>query len=129
MAGTLTISTLSDGTNSTSATNPILGSAKAWVNWQGAGGTINSSFNVSSVTRTAQGTYTINFTTAMPNANYAYTGMSIYNAALRLQVVSQDYRTPNTTSALYVVTGYAGADTAAGFLADVTAASVAVFSS
>jgi hypothetical protein len=71
MAGTLTISTLSDGTNSTSATNPIKGSAKAWVNYNGATQTINSSFNVSSVTYNATGNYTINFTTAMSNIYYS----------------------------------------------------------
>lgn len=71
MAGTLTISTLSDGTNSTSATNCIQGSAKAWVRWTGSTGTITSSYNVSSVTRNSSGYYTINLTNAMANANYA----------------------------------------------------------
>ena len=74
MAGTLTISTLSDGTNSTSATNPIRGSARAWVNWNGTNGSIRSSYNVSSVTRTNVGQYTVTFTTAFANANYASTG-------------------------------------------------------
>ena len=72
MAGTLTLSTLSDGTNSTSATNPILGSAKAWANFDGNGGaTVNASFNISSITRSSLAIYVINFTNAMPNANYA----------------------------------------------------------
>jgi hypothetical protein len=72
MAGTLTITTLSDGTNSTSATNPIRGSARAWVNFSVAGSacTVVSSFNVSSVTYNSAGNFTINMTTAMPNANY-----------------------------------------------------------
>jgi hypothetical protein len=70
MAGTLVITTLSDGTNSTSATNPILGSAKAWVNFNGADGTRRASYNVSSVTRTATGKYTVNFTNAFADANY-----------------------------------------------------------
>lgn len=73
MAGTLTISTLSDGTNSTSSTNCIRGSARAWVNWVGTNGTINSAYNVSSVTRTGTGTYTINFTTAFADTKYALT--------------------------------------------------------
>ena len=73
MAGTLTISTLSDGTNSTSATNCIQGSAKAWVNFDGTLSspiTARASYNVTDVTKTATGQYTVNFTTAMPNANY-----------------------------------------------------------
>lgn len=72
MAGTLTIGTLSDGTNSTSATNAILGSAKAWVNFNGVStATVRASYNVSSVTRNATGDYTVNFTSALADANYA----------------------------------------------------------
>jgi hypothetical protein len=70
MAGTLVITTLSDGTNSTSATNCIQGSAKAWVRFAGSTGTIAGSYNVSSITRTSTGYYTVNFTTAMANINY-----------------------------------------------------------
>lgn len=71
MAGTLTISTLSDGTNSTSATNCIQGSAKAWVNFNGASGAIYAAYNVGSITRTAAGRYTVNMTNALVDANYA----------------------------------------------------------
>ena len=73
MAGTLTISTLSDGTNSTSSTNCIQGSAKAWVSFTGSTAAIRSSYNISSVTRTATGTYTIVMTTAMVDDNYCVT--------------------------------------------------------
>jgi hypothetical protein len=77
MAGTLTISTLSDGTNSTSATNPILGSARAWVNFNGTSTVaINGSYNVSSITDNGTGDYTVNFTTAMPSVNYCWLGMA-----------------------------------------------------
>jgi hypothetical protein len=75
MPGTITISTLSDGANSTSATNCIKGSAKAWVNFNGGylntAGAINGSYNVSSVTVNGTGQYTVNMTTAMPSANYS----------------------------------------------------------
>lgn len=83
MAGTLTLSTLSDGTNSTSATNPILGSAKAWVNYNGTTQTVRGSFNVSSVTRNAAGDYTVNFTASMSNANYAAATGGRYSASYR----------------------------------------------
>ena len=77
MAGTLTLSTLSDGTNSTSSTNPIRGSAKAWVRFDGVTTVIvNASYNVSSVTRNATGYYTINFTNAFEDANYSVSGLS-----------------------------------------------------
>jgi hypothetical protein len=71
MAGQLTLSTLSDGTNSTSSTNAIKGSAKAWVNFNGSTNVIRDSYNVTSITKNGSGDYTINFTNAMPNANYA----------------------------------------------------------
>lgn len=55
--------------NSTGATFSNGSLCRAWVNFSGT--TINGSFNVTSVTNPATGTYTITFTTAMPNANYA----------------------------------------------------------
>jgi len=73
MAGTLTISTLSDGTNSTSTTNCIQGSAKAWASYNGSAQTINKSYNVSSITYNSTGNYTVNFTNAMATATYATT--------------------------------------------------------
>jgi hypothetical protein len=47
--------------------------AKAWVNFNGttSPGTIRSSYNVSSVTKNGTGDYTVNFTTAMSDANYS----------------------------------------------------------
>jgi len=82
MAGTLTISTLSDGTNSTSATNPIRGSAKAWVNFNGTGVVaIRGSYNVSSITDNGTGYYTVNLTNAVANANYCVaTSTQYYNS-------------------------------------------------
>jgi hypothetical protein len=72
MAGRLVVNTLNTDTVGAVLTtqNGMTGIAKAWVNFVGSSGSINSSFNVSSVTRNGAGVYTINFTTAMPNANY-----------------------------------------------------------
>lgn len=48
------------------------GSAKAWVNFNGTGTVaIRASFNVSSITDNGVGNYTVNFTAAMPDANYS----------------------------------------------------------
>ena len=46
---------------------------KAWVNFNGttSPGTIRSSYNVSSVTKNGTGDYTVNFATAMVDANYS----------------------------------------------------------
>lgn len=75
MAGTLTISTLSDGTNSTSSTNCIQGSAKAWVNFSGttSPATIRAAYNVSSVSYIGVGNYVVNYTNAFSDTNYAVT--------------------------------------------------------
>ncbi len=44
---------------------------RAWVNFNGTGTVaIRSSGNVSSITDSGTGTYTVNFTTAMQDANY-----------------------------------------------------------
>lgn len=58
------------------------GSAKAWVNFNGTGTVaIRASFNVSSMTDNGVGDYTMNFTTAMPDANYSLVVTSDYGAA------------------------------------------------
>lgn len=68
---TLVAQTLSNGTVSTSTANCIQGSAKAWVNFDGTGTVaIRASYNVSSITDNGTGDYTINFTNALPDANY-----------------------------------------------------------
>jgi hypothetical protein len=55
--GTLISSAVADATTATNG-------AKAWVNFAGATGTINSSYNVTSVTRVATGYYTVTMTNA-----------------------------------------------------------------
>jgi hypothetical protein len=71
---TLVAQTISNGTVSTSSANVIQGSAKAWVNFDGSSGSINASYNVSSVTRNTTGSYTLNFTNALSNSSYATVG-------------------------------------------------------
>jgi hypothetical protein len=73
MAGTIVADTLQNGAGtSTSMDNAINGSAKAWVSFNGVTTTtIRGSYNVSSVTRTATGAYTVNFSSALTDANYA----------------------------------------------------------
>jgi hypothetical protein len=64
--------TFNDATTQTKAglTGSTSQLAKAWVRFAGSTATINSSFNVSSVTRSSAGKYVINFTTAMSDANF-----------------------------------------------------------
>ena len=50
---------------------------RAWVNFNGTGTVaIRASGNVSSITDNGVGRYTVNFTTAMPDANYSVPGMA-----------------------------------------------------
>ena len=65
---------------------------KAWVSFNGTGTVaINASFNVSSVTDNAAGDYTINFTTAISDANYA--------------VVTSDYGRTGFATGLHTAAG------------------------
>jgi hypothetical protein len=57
------------------------GGAKAWLNYNGVTQTIIGSFNVSSVTYNGTGDYTVNFTTAMANANYSVAGLNQADSA------------------------------------------------
>jgi hypothetical protein len=50
---------------------------RAWVNFNGTGTVaIRASGNVSSITDNGTGDYTVNFTTAMPDANYAVSSVA-----------------------------------------------------
>ena len=51
--------------------------AKAWAEFDGSGITLNASYNVSSITDHGNRDYTINFGTAMADANYSIVGSNI----------------------------------------------------
>jgi hypothetical protein len=72
--GTAKVTTLADsaGANTSTPAAIAAGIAKAWVNFNGTGTVaIRASYNVSSITDNGVGDYTVNFTTAMVDANYA----------------------------------------------------------
>ena len=51
---------------------PLYYAARAWVNFNGTGTvSIRAAVNVSSITDNGTGNYSVNFTTAMPDASYA----------------------------------------------------------
>jgi hypothetical protein len=70
---TIKTETLSTPSNATVPVDTVVnGTAKAWVNFNGTSTVaIRRAFNVSSITDNGTGDYTVNFTTAMPDANYA----------------------------------------------------------
>ena len=59
----------------TTSGSPLYYGARAWVNFNGTGTVaIRQSVNVSSITDNGNGDYTVNFSTAMPDANYVMHG-------------------------------------------------------
>ena len=125
--------TLNTTTGVLATQNGMTGIAKAWVNFQGGqgntAGTINGSFNVSSITVNGTGDYTANFTTAMPNTTYSVVATSEYSntrgdAAGFHNVWASAY--PTTTSSTNIQTTTGGNTSS---YANVATACIAVFSS
>lgn len=76
---------------------------RAWVNFNGTGTVaIRASGNVSSITDNGTGDYTINFTTAMPDANYAYvaSAQNTHNGGFNNANINRDIGAAQTASAL-----------------------------
>lgn len=99
---------------------------RAWVNFNGTLTGTNpprASFNVTSVTRNGTGDYTVNFTNAMPDANYSASCLSGKNVTAD----SLSLNNPNTenfaTGSLRVVCKYQPS----GSSYDVPTVSVAIF--
>ena len=110
--GTINVDTLTASTGVLATQNGMTGIAKAWVNFNGTTPTINASFNVGSITKNGTGDYTLNFTTAMSNANYApvLTGGTVNStnfvgSFFILCTSLTSGATTKTTSALRVVYG------------------------
>jgi hypothetical protein len=117
--GNVVSSQVADAFNATGSA-PLF-ACRAWVNFNGTGTVaIRASGNVSSITDNGTGDYTVNFTTAMPDANYAT------NVAVR-NTVSSDYGNVSNlatpTSPAVRVSAYRST----GSLVDVSDFNVAIF--
>ena len=78
---------------------------RAWVNFNGTGTVaILASGNVTSITDNGTGNYTINFTNAMPDANYVASGMCKNNDNLNDAWVIQMQNTTTKTSSAFQIT-------------------------
>jgi len=98
------------------------GLCKAWVNFNGTGTVaIRASYNVSSITDNGTGDYTVNFTTAMADANYC-TNVSGIEGAAGGTVSKIGNAAPYTSSAVRVTYNAAG-----GAAFDVSIACVSIF--
>ena len=109
---TLKVATIQDtsGNNSSTPNEVAQGRAKAWVNFDGTGSSISidDSFNVSSITDNSTGNYTINFTNAMPNAEYAVVGSVETTNATPVVVTTfgNPSGTSRTTSSVRIAASY-----------------------
>ena len=71
--------------------------AKAWVNFNGTGTVaIRESGNVSSIADNGTGSYTVNFTTAMVDGNYAVTGTATRTDNQQANIIGIADSTPVT---------------------------------
>ena len=98
---------------------------RAWVNFNGTGTVaIRAQFNVSSITDNGTGLYTLNFTTAMPDANYMVTGSTVGNSQNEGQIVTgSNNLSSQSTSSVQLAVMYC----ANGSRNDVGQVNVAVF--
>jgi hypothetical protein len=72
---------------------------RAWVNFNGTGTVaIRASANVTSITDNGVGTYTVNLTNAMPDANYSVSSIADDNSASNAQIIT--YRSATTSTLL-----------------------------
>ena len=100
---TLTSPTLTTPNIDSAQVDTVSGTAplylcRAWVNFNGTGTVaIRASGNVSSITDNGTGDYTVNFTTAMPDANYSATGSTIGSSAGATFIESNDAALSTTT--------------------------------
>jgi len=115
MASTINASSTANGIVSTAdasgilkvQSNGVTTNAVAWVNWgvSGTTVTVNNSYNVTSVTRVGTGDYTVNFTNAMPNANYVVSGTCQTTVSYAIAFGIKYNVAPTTTSCeLYTFT-------------------------
>jgi hypothetical protein len=123
---TLRLTTISNQTGSSSVPSQtvISGSAKAWVNFNGTGTVaIRASFNVSSITDNGTGQYTVNFTNALADTNYAANTTGDVGGVGDFAIAcTGDSELARTVSALRVRIG-----TTAGAASDSSVVSVSVF--
>jgi len=74
---------------------------RAWVNFTGVTtAAVTASYNVSSVTRNATGDYTLNFTTALADANYIWLGYAERNTPNKQYNNDAFYENSKSSSAL-----------------------------
>jgi hypothetical protein len=102
---------------------------RAWVNFNGTGTVaIRASGNVSSITDNGTGDYTVNFTTAMPDANYVFCGNnSTANGVSRASGDDNAVAASGAATGVYTVSAHRLGATSNGSLEDSGQVTVAYF--
>jgi hypothetical protein len=122
---TWTSAAAATGITTTTGSAPYYG-ARAWVNFNGTGAVaIRESGNVTSITDNGTGDYTVNFTTALPSANYCSVYGATVNSSNNETATIQGKRdTTQTTTQLFI---RASLNSSGGAFEDLPVCSVAVF--
>tara|TARA_R100001509_G_scaffold162415_1_gene133973 strand:+ start:523 stop:918 length:396 start_codon:yes stop_codon:yes gene_type:complete len=108
MASELRVNTLKDasGNNSVATSVVFNGTSKVWVNFDGtaSGAAARDSYNVSSMTDHQAGSYSVNFSSAMSDANYAAT-MNNRTGGGKQSIVTlaKDFTASASVQRIYVV--------------------------
>ena len=90
--------------NSGYGSSAVAYGCRAWVSFNGTGTpAIRGSGNVSSITDNGTGDYTVNFTTAMPDANYCVSGTAGSNSTYNAMMASPYFASAQTTTTSRVV--------------------------
>ncbi len=98
---------------------------RAWVNFNGTGTvSIRASGNVSSITDNNTGDYTVNFSTAMPDANYS---VQVTRARVDVNLKAGVLNSGIATGSVRVLTGVGSASTPSGGVEDADYVFVSVF--
>lgn len=92
------------GTKSVPVATVVDGSAKAWVNFNGTGiVSVRSSFNVTDITDNGVGDYTVNFTAALADANFAALA-TIEQSTFAPVIMASDYTTTSVRFRIFADT-------------------------
>jgi len=82
---------------------------RVWVNFDGTGSVaVRASLNVSSVTDNGTGDYTVNFTSALADANYSIVSGMLDNGAGNVNIMPQTYDSLSSSSVRVYTSEYQG---------------------
>jgi hypothetical protein len=106
-------------------------SVRAWVNFNGTGTVaIRAAYNVASITDNGTGNYTVNFDTALPDANYAVVGSTLGGSTnINYTLIGNNASAPTeqSTSSVQVKTVYVTSTAGVATAIDHQSVNIAIF--